>query len=185
MFRQTSRLANFSKSLIKNLPINPKQVKRFVADKCCSSNGAQAAKETQFKSDAFKPPNFLPITVYRPVNTDEKLGPGAHKCKEYKNAEYFAYNRFSFYELQTATLELAKSSEGGVLYEEESEDESAYEDISDYDGNEENLKGDKLDEKDGKECKEGKDVGGQQKVVNKSCEGESMAEKGKTDKCEK
>ncbi|XP_053959699.1 uncharacterized protein LOC128864188 [Anastrepha ludens] len=120
MVCRTSKLANFSQSVLRNLPLNPTQLKRYVADKCCPSGTSQTAEpnsSSPLKNDAFTPPDFLPVTAYKALSDPkEVLGPGAHKCKAYKNPEYYAYHRFSFYELQRATLDNAKCAEGGVLY---------------------------------------------------------------------
>ncbi|XP_011178622.1 uncharacterized protein LOC105209741 [Zeugodacus cucurbitae] len=131
MLRGCSKFTNLSQSIMRNLPLNPTQFKRYIADKCCPSQAAddtadQASAKPAFKNDAFTPPAFMPLTAYRALDDpNEVLGPqcGAHKCKDYKNPEFFAYHRYSFYELQYATLALAKNSEGGVLYEAEPEDE--------------------------------------------------------------
>ena len=130
MLRGCSKFTNLSQSVIRNLPLNPTQFKRYIADKCCPSQASEDTANTadskhSFKNDAFTPLDFVPITAYRSLDDPkEVLGPGAHKCKEYKNPEYFAYHRFSFYELQNVALNLAKHSEGGVLYEAESGSES-------------------------------------------------------------
>lgn len=130
MLRGCSKFTNISQNVIRNLPLNPTQFKRYIGDKCCPSQATQDIEDLgnskpSFKNDAFTPLDFIPITAYRVLDDPkEVLGPGAHKCKEYKNPEYFAYHRFSFYELQNATLNLAKTAEGGVLYEAESGSES-------------------------------------------------------------
>ncbi|XP_039952056.1 uncharacterized protein LOC120769225 [Bactrocera tryoni] len=130
MLRGCSKLTNLSQSVIRNLPLNPTQFKRYIADKCCPPQASEdsanpADSKHSFKNDAFVPPDFVPLSAYRALDDPkEVLGPGAHKCKDYKNPEYFAYHRFSFYELQNVALNLAKHSEGGVLYEAESAAES-------------------------------------------------------------
>uniref|UniRef100_W8CCM9 Uncharacterized protein n=1 Tax=Ceratitis capitata TaxID=7213 RepID=W8CCM9_CERCA len=127
MLLGASKFTNITKSVVRNLPLNPNQLKRYIADKCCPTQAPKKSKDTaadSTKNDAFTPLDFLPITVYRPLDDPKEVfGPGAHKCKEYKNPEYFACHRFSFYELQIATLELAKNPKGGLLYEAEESDE--------------------------------------------------------------
>ncbi|XP_034472506.1 golgin subfamily A member 6-like protein 6 [Drosophila innubila] len=51
--------------------------------------------------------DFVRPQAYRQFNgSDEVLGPGAGKTKDYKNAQYFGYHRFSFVELQNQSMEL-------------------------------------------------------------------------------
>ncbi|XP_036329670.1 uncharacterized protein LOC118741802 [Rhagoletis pomonella] len=168
MLRQSSRLANFPQSVLKNLPLKPGQLRRYIADKCCPSGATKSTKTSKdkqdatdsvspLKNDAFNPPDFLPIKAYRPLcDPNELFGPGAHKCKEYKNPEYYAYHRFSFFELQNATLEIAKYAEGGVLYEAESGSE-AEDECTDGDDAEGGMEVAKDGVKEAKECKESND----------------------------
>lgn len=72
--------------------------------------------------------DFVRPEAYRKFNsTDEVLGPGAGKSKEYKNAQYFGYHRYSFYELQNQSMELRdeRRLNGGIQinFGEDDEDE--------------------------------------------------------------
>ncbi|XP_034666887.1 caldesmon-like [Drosophila subobscura] len=57
--------------------------------------------------DGIQVPDYVRPAAFRQFSgPEEKLGPGAGKGLEYKNAQYFAYHRFSFVELQNQALEL-------------------------------------------------------------------------------
>ncbi|BFF95751.1 caldesmon-like [Drosophila madeirensis] len=57
--------------------------------------------------DGIQVADFVRPAAFRQFSgPEEKLGPGAGKGREYKNAQYFAYHRFSFVELQNQAVEL-------------------------------------------------------------------------------
>ncbi|KAL7740345.1 hypothetical protein ACLKA6_018785 [Drosophila palustris] len=71
--------------------------------------------------------DFVRPQAYRQFEKSEVLGPNAGKSKEYKNAQYFGYHRFSFYELQNQSMELRdeRRLSGGIqlsMGEEEEEE---------------------------------------------------------------
>lgn len=61
--------------------------------------------------EAFEAPTFLAASAFRKFQSPEEiLGPNAHKDCCYKNPEYFAYHRYSFYILQGNALQICKDN---------------------------------------------------------------------------
>ncbi|XP_064535243.1 uncharacterized protein LOC135426169 [Drosophila montana] len=70
--------------------------------------------------------DFVHPEAYRQFRSpEERLGPGAGKNKEYKNAHYFGYHRFSFVVLQSQSLDVRDERRvgGGVQVITEPDDE--------------------------------------------------------------
>ncbi|KAH8384642.1 hypothetical protein KR093_003943 [Drosophila rubida] len=56
----------------------------------------------RLESVAFKIPPFIKAKIFRPMDRKEVLGPNAGKCECYKNPEYYAYHRYSVFDLKIA-----------------------------------------------------------------------------------
>ncbi|XP_041449749.1 stress response protein NST1 isoform X2 [Drosophila obscura] len=83
--------------------------------------------------DGIQVSEFVRPSAFRQFSgPDEKLGPGAGKGLEYKNAQYFGYHRFSFVELQSHAVEMRddRRLSGGIQDAIEADEEEECNDAS-------------------------------------------------------
>ncbi|EDW64442.2 caldesmon [Drosophila virilis] len=108
--------------------IRPTLLLRFRSDMSSKDKSKKSSKSSSKPSNTPRPPKDPPDEGYAPESVnhedmevsdfvnpeafrqfsspEERLGPGAGKNKEYKNAHYFGYHRFSFVVLQNQSLEV-------------------------------------------------------------------------------
>lgn len=134
---KVSTLTKLTESLLRNLPINPTQLRQQHQQQQQRKKSDTSKKPTKvpqktyntphppkdppenynptsFKHVAFDAPNYLPFSIWRPFQTaEEKLGPNAAKSSQYKNPEYYSYHRYSFFEIQRNVLEIRKKKVDG------------------------------------------------------------------------